>query len=102
MRIELTITEHKAYYYGYEINYNQTKQQNVPYKLNKLKQEIPIRNWFLEKKKPKTFYYNLKNKNKKKRIKMAENRDPNSMNSYIQVSFDDVLAEPEGAHSADW
>ena len=33
---------------------------------------------------------------------MAENRDPNSMNSYIQVSFDDVLAEPEGAHSADW
>ena len=30
------------------------------------------------------------------------NRDPNSMNNYIQVEFDDVLAEPEGAHSADW
>ena len=29
------------------------------------------------------------------------NRDPNSMNNYIQVQFDDVLAEPEGAHSAD-
>ena len=29
------------------------------------------------------------------------NRDPNNMNNYIQVSFDDVLAEPEGAHSAD-
>lgn len=30
------------------------------------------------------------------------NRDPNNMNNYIQVEFDDVLAEPEGAHSADW
>ena len=30
------------------------------------------------------------------------NRDPNNMNNYIQVSFDDVLAEPDGAHSADW
>ena len=29
------------------------------------------------------------------------NRDPNSMNNYIQVEFEDVLAEPEGAHSAD-
>ena len=29
------------------------------------------------------------------------NRDPNNMNNYIQVCFDDVLAEPEGAHSAD-
>jgi len=29
------------------------------------------------------------------------NRDPNNMNNYIQVEFDDVLAEPEGAHSAD-
>ena len=29
------------------------------------------------------------------------NRDPNNMNEYIQVSFDDVLAEPEGAHSMD-
>jgi hypothetical protein len=27
-------------------------------------------------------------------------RDPNSMNTYIQVEFDDVLAEPTGAHSA--
>ena len=31
-----------------------------------------------------------------------ENRDPNAMNSYIQVTFGDVLAEPEGAHSAQW
>ena len=30
------------------------------------------------------------------------NRDPNKMNEFIQVQFDDVLAEPEGAHSADW
>lgn len=30
------------------------------------------------------------------------NRDPNKMNHYIQIEFDDVLAEPEGAHSADW
>jgi hypothetical protein len=30
-----------------------------------------------------------------------ENRDPNGMNAFIQVQFDDVLAEPEGAHSAD-
>ena len=29
------------------------------------------------------------------------NRDPNKMNDYVQVSFDDILAEPEGAHSAD-
>jgi len=29
------------------------------------------------------------------------NRDPNGMNSHVQVSFDDVLAEPSGAHSAD-
>ena len=29
------------------------------------------------------------------------NRDPNAMNSYIQVTFGDVLAEPDGAHSAD-
>ena len=29
------------------------------------------------------------------------NRDPNNMNVHIQVSFDDVLAEPEGAHSMD-
>jgi hypothetical protein len=31
-----------------------------------------------------------------------ENRDPNGMNTYIQVEFDDVLAEPPGAYSADW
>jgi hypothetical protein len=30
------------------------------------------------------------------------NRDPNLMNAHVQVSFNDVLAEPEGAHSADW
>ena len=29
------------------------------------------------------------------------NRDPNVLNSHVQVMFDDVLAEPEGAHSAD-
>ena len=30
------------------------------------------------------------------------NRDPNNMNGHIQVMFDDVLAEAEGAHSAEW
>jgi len=30
-----------------------------------------------------------------------ENRDPNGMNNFIQVEFDDVFAEPEGAHSMD-
>ena len=30
-----------------------------------------------------------------------ENRDPNNMNNYIQIKFDDVLGEPEGAHSAE-
>ena len=30
------------------------------------------------------------------------NRDPNFMNNHVQVMFDDVLAEPEGAHSPDW
>ncbi len=52
----------------------------------------------------------IKNFKKKKTLKSAKmaddldlvNRDPNNMNNYIQVSFDDVLAEPEGAHSADW
>ena len=29
------------------------------------------------------------------------NRDPNELNNYIQVDFEDVLAEPSGAHSAD-
>ena len=29
------------------------------------------------------------------------NRDPNSMNAFIQVDFEDVLAEPSGAHSSD-
>ncbi len=29
------------------------------------------------------------------------NRDPNGLNNYIQVQFEDVLGEPEGAHSAD-
>ena len=31
-----------------------------------------------------------------------KNRDPNGMNNFVHVTFDDVLAEPEGAHSADW
>jgi hypothetical protein len=30
------------------------------------------------------------------------NRDPNVINNYIQVAFDDVIAEPEDIHSADW
>ncbi|CAF1059044.1 unnamed protein product [Brachionus calyciflorus] len=29
------------------------------------------------------------------------NRDPQQMNNYIQVEFDDVLAEPNGTHSAE-
>ena len=29
------------------------------------------------------------------------NRDPNGMNNFIQVEFDDVLAEPKGTHSSD-
>lgn len=29
------------------------------------------------------------------------NRDPNHLNNHIQVNFDDVFAEPEGAHSMD-
>ncbi|XP_033745494.1 caveolin-1-like [Pecten maximus] len=30
-----------------------------------------------------------------------ECRDPNALNSNVQVAFDDVIAEPEGAHSID-
>ncbi|XP_060595541.1 caveolin-1-like [Ruditapes philippinarum] len=30
-----------------------------------------------------------------------ENRDPNGLNSHIQVMFEDVLAESDGAHSLD-
>ena len=30
------------------------------------------------------------------------NRDPNKINNFVQVEFDDVLAEPDGAHSAVW
>ena len=29
------------------------------------------------------------------------NRDPNNLNNFLQVEFDDVLAEQEGTHSAD-
>ncbi|KAK7496229.1 hypothetical protein BaRGS_00012639 [Batillaria attramentaria] len=29
------------------------------------------------------------------------NRDPNNLNDHIKVAFEDVLAEPEGAHSID-
>nr|KAG5706066.1 hypothetical protein BaRGS_028175 [Batillaria attramentaria] len=29
------------------------------------------------------------------------NRDPNGINSHIQVNFEDTIAEPEGAHSID-
>ncbi|XP_071083185.1 caveolin-3-like [Haliotis cracherodii] len=30
-----------------------------------------------------------------------ENRDPNNINDHLKVQFEDVLAEPEGAHSID-
>ena len=30
------------------------------------------------------------------------NRDPNGINGFIQVSFDEVLAEPSDIHSPDW
>jgi hypothetical protein len=29
-------------------------------------------------------------------------RDPNNMNSFLQVDYEDVLAEPQGVHSTDW
>ncbi|XP_064606657.1 caveolin-3-like [Liolophura sinensis] len=29
------------------------------------------------------------------------NRDPNNLNDHVKVMFEDVLGEPEGAHSAD-
>ncbi|XP_046573960.1 caveolin-1-like [Haliotis rubra] len=29
------------------------------------------------------------------------NRDPNNINDHIQVTFEDILAEPEGIHSLD-
>jgi hypothetical protein len=29
------------------------------------------------------------------------NRDPHAMNNYIQVEFDDILGEADGAHSAE-
>merc|ERR1712154_559611 len=39
------------------------------------------------------------------KLKMAEldmvNRDPNNINDHLKVTFEDVLAEPEGAHSMD-
>ena len=30
------------------------------------------------------------------------NRDPQAINGYVAVAFDDILAEPEDIHSADW
>ena len=30
------------------------------------------------------------------------NRDPKKLNDYVQVEFDDVLAEPQGSNSADF
>ena len=30
------------------------------------------------------------------------NRDPHSMNNYLQVDFEDVFAEPSSIHSKDW
>ncbi|KAF6027696.1 CAV1 [Bugula neritina] len=39
------------------------------------------------------------------RINLAEtdlvNRDPKSLNTHLQILYDDVIGEPEGAHSAD-
>merc|ERR1711872_823830 len=39
------------------------------------------------------------------KLKMAEldmvNRDPNNINDHLKVTFEDILAEPEGAHSMD-
>ncbi|XP_060063832.1 caveolin-1-like [Ylistrum balloti] len=29
------------------------------------------------------------------------NRDPNNINDHLRVTFEDILAEPEGAHSLD-
>ncbi|KAK7496223.1 hypothetical protein BaRGS_00012633 [Batillaria attramentaria] len=29
------------------------------------------------------------------------NRDPNSINDHVQVAFEDIIAEPDGAHSPD-
>merc|ERR1739842_94095 len=29
------------------------------------------------------------------------NRDPNNINDHLKVQFEDILAEPEGAHSMD-
>merc|ERR1711956_30617 len=29
------------------------------------------------------------------------NRDPNSINDHLKVTFEDILAEPEGGHSID-
>ncbi|KAK7089309.1 caveolin-3-like [Littorina saxatilis] len=29
------------------------------------------------------------------------NRDPNDLNDHVKVSFEDVIAEPDGAHSID-
>ncbi|XP_041378554.1 caveolin-1-like [Gigantopelta aegis] len=29
------------------------------------------------------------------------NRDPNALNEHVKVMFEDVIGEPEGAHSAD-
>ena len=30
------------------------------------------------------------------------NRDPHSMNNFLQVEFDDAFGEPKGTHSSDW
>lgn len=41
-----------------------------------------------------------------KYFKMAQidliNRDPHTINKYIEVEYDDVFGEPDGIHSADW
>jgi hypothetical protein len=30
------------------------------------------------------------------------NRDPDNMNGYVHIQFDDVFAEPHSWHSKDW
>ena len=67
---------------------------------------INIMNWIIKLKE--NFDFESNKKLYSLTIIMAEknidliNRDPNSMNHFVQVDFEDVLAEPNGAHSSDW
>jgi hypothetical protein len=31
-----------------------------------------------------------------------DERDPNGMNRYLQIEYDDIFGEPVGAYSMDW